>query len=125
MGKLTLEAYEKQFMELLRYVPYLKDKKERIQHFLSGFPQSYQDQIEFNKPKTLEDTIQRLNVVTMSLSTSMSLLRIGKERTRVDSRRKDSSPFPHKNYRKDAQSGQPSRSVHQQKKIHPKVGISQ
>jgi hypothetical protein len=46
-------------MELLRYVPYLKDEKERIQHFLSGLPQSYQDRIEFDKPKTLEDTIQK------------------------------------------------------------------
>jgi hypothetical protein len=46
-------------MELLRYVTYLKDEKERIQHFLSGFPQSYQERIEFNKPKTPEDTIQK------------------------------------------------------------------
>jgi hypothetical protein len=38
MGKLTLEAYAKQFMELLRYVPYLKDEKERIQCFLNGLP---------------------------------------------------------------------------------------
>jgi hypothetical protein len=45
-------------MELLRYVPHLKEEKERIQCLLNGFPQSYQDQIEFDKPKTLEDTIQ-------------------------------------------------------------------
>jgi hypothetical protein len=54
-----MDAYAKRFMELLRYVPYLKDEKVRVQHFLSGFPQSYQDQIEFDKPKTLEDTIQK------------------------------------------------------------------
>jgi hypothetical protein len=28
MGKLTLEAHAKRLMELLRYVPYLKDEKE-------------------------------------------------------------------------------------------------
>jgi hypothetical protein len=54
-----MDAYAKRFMELLRYVPYLKDEKVRVQHFLSGFPQSYQDRIEFDKPKTLEDTIQK------------------------------------------------------------------
>jgi hypothetical protein len=54
-----MDAYAKIFLELLRYVPYLKDEKERIQHFLSGFPQSYQDRIEFDKPKTLEDTIRK------------------------------------------------------------------
>jgi hypothetical protein len=30
MGKLTLEAYAKRFMELLRYVPYLREEKEMI-----------------------------------------------------------------------------------------------
>jgi len=32
---------------LLRYVPYLKDEKEKIQKFISGFPAAYRDQIEF------------------------------------------------------------------------------
>lgn len=41
MGQRTLDVYAKIFMELLRYVPYLKDEKERIQHFLTGLPQSY------------------------------------------------------------------------------------
>jgi hypothetical protein len=54
-----MDAYANIFMELLRYVPYLKDEKERIHHFISGFPQSYQDKIEFDKPNTLEDTIRK------------------------------------------------------------------
>jgi hypothetical protein len=45
LGKLTMEAYDKMFLELLRHVPYFKDEKTRIQHFLSGLPQSYQDKI--------------------------------------------------------------------------------
>jgi hypothetical protein len=59
LGKHTLDVYAKIFLELLRYVPYLKDEKSRIQCFLSGLPQSYQDIIEFDKPKTLEDTISK------------------------------------------------------------------
>jgi hypothetical protein len=39
LGQLTMDEYAKRFMEMLRYVPYLKDEKERIQHFLSGLPQ--------------------------------------------------------------------------------------
>jgi hypothetical protein len=54
-----MNAYTKRFMELLRYVPYLKDEKARVKHFLSGFPQSYQDRMEIDKPKILEDTIQK------------------------------------------------------------------
>jgi hypothetical protein len=33
-----MDAYAKRFLELLRYVPYLKDEKARIQHFLNGLP---------------------------------------------------------------------------------------
>jgi hypothetical protein len=51
-----MDACSKRFMALLRYVPYLKDEKARVQCFLSGFPQSYQDIIKFDKSKTLEDT---------------------------------------------------------------------
>jgi hypothetical protein len=42
---------------LIRYVPYIKDEKEKMQRFISGFPKSFQDKIEFDEPKTLEDTI--------------------------------------------------------------------
>jgi hypothetical protein len=59
LGQLTMDAYAKRFMELLRYVPYLKDEKAKVQRFLSGLLQSYQDKIEFDKPKTLEDTIRK------------------------------------------------------------------
>jgi len=38
LGQLTMDGYVKGFLELLRYVPYVKDEKVRIQHFLSGLP---------------------------------------------------------------------------------------
>jgi hypothetical protein len=43
----------------MRYVPYIKDEKVKMQRFISGLPQSYRDIIEFDEPKTLEDTIQK------------------------------------------------------------------
>jgi hypothetical protein len=43
LGQLTMNEYTKRFMELLRYVLHLKDDKDRVQRFLSGLPQSYQD----------------------------------------------------------------------------------
>jgi len=53
-----MDDYANKFLELLRYVPYIKDEKVKIQHFLSGFPQSYKDTIEFDEAKTLDDTIR-------------------------------------------------------------------
>jgi hypothetical protein len=41
LGNITMDDYSKRFLELLRYVPYLKDERERTQCFLSGLPQSY------------------------------------------------------------------------------------
>jgi len=47
MGSMTNEEDTNIFLELLRYVPYLKDAKEKIQKFISGLPAAYRDQIEF------------------------------------------------------------------------------
>ena len=38
LGQQTMEEYANKFLELLRYVRYIKDEKMKIQHFLSGFP---------------------------------------------------------------------------------------
>jgi hypothetical protein len=63
LGQITMDAYTKIVMELLRCVPYLKDEKVRIQHFLGGLSKSYQDRIEFDKSKMLEDTIQKAKCI--------------------------------------------------------------
>ena len=54
-----MEEYANKFLELLRYVKYIKDEKVKVQHFLSGLPQSYKDRIEFYEPRTLEEAIRK------------------------------------------------------------------
>ena len=54
-----MEEYANKFLELLRYVRYIKDEKLKIQHYLSGLPQSYKDKIEFYEPRTLEEAIRK------------------------------------------------------------------
>jgi hypothetical protein len=56
-GQLTIDEYVNKFLELLRYVPYIKDEKVKVQRFINGLPQTYQNRIEFDKPKTLEDLL--------------------------------------------------------------------
>jgi len=41
-------------------VPYLKDDKAKIQIFISGMPIEYRDNIEFDKPISLEEAIGKL-----------------------------------------------------------------
>jgi len=43
MGSMTYDEYANKFLELLRYVPYLKDEKAKIQRFISGLPATYRD----------------------------------------------------------------------------------
>jgi hypothetical protein len=54
-----MDAYERRFMELLRYVHFIKDEKVKIQIFLSGIPSIYNDKIQYDDPKTLDETIMR------------------------------------------------------------------
>ena len=54
-----MEEYANKFLELLRYVRYIRDDKVKIQCFLSGLPQSYKDIIEFDEPRTLEEAIRK------------------------------------------------------------------
>jgi hypothetical protein len=55
LEQLTIEEFV--ILELLRYVPYIKDEKKKIQRFISGLPQTYRDRIEFDEPRTLEEAI--------------------------------------------------------------------
>jgi hypothetical protein len=57
LGQLTIEEYVNKFLYLLKYVPYTKEEKAKVQCFISRLPKEYRNRIEFDEPKTLEDTI--------------------------------------------------------------------
>ena len=38
LGQMTMDEYITKFTSLLRYVPYLRDEKAKVQRFLSSFP---------------------------------------------------------------------------------------
>jgi len=43
------EEYTNKFLELLRYVPYLKEEKAKIWRFISGLPMTFKDRIGFDE----------------------------------------------------------------------------
>lgn len=59
MGSMTDDEYTSRFLELLRYMPYLKDEKENIQMFINEFPSTYRDQIEFHEARLLDEAIRK------------------------------------------------------------------
>ena len=59
LGSMSIDEYERIFLELLKYVPFIKDETVSIQMYLSGLPSSISDKIQYDDPKTMEETIRR------------------------------------------------------------------
>jgi hypothetical protein len=38
LDNMTIDEYERRFLELLKYVPFIKDEAVKIQRYLSGLP---------------------------------------------------------------------------------------
>ena len=60
MGFMTNDEYTSRFLELLRYVPYLKEEKGNTQRFTSELPIAFKDRIELDELRSLEEAIKRL-----------------------------------------------------------------
>jgi hypothetical protein len=45
LGSMTIDEYEQSFLELLKYVPFIKDEAVKIQRYLSGLPPAIGDKI--------------------------------------------------------------------------------
>jgi hypothetical protein len=58
LGSMVIDEYERRFLDLLKYVAFIKDEKVKIQRHLSGFPSFISDKVQYDDPKTLEETIR-------------------------------------------------------------------
>ena len=56
---MPIDEYEQRFLELLKYVPFIKDETVKIQRYMSGLPPSIGNKIQYDDPKTMEETIRR------------------------------------------------------------------
>lgn len=54
------KEYMTKFLDLLRYVLYIKDERAKIQRFVSGLPLAFKDEIEYDEPQLLEEVIGKL-----------------------------------------------------------------
>jgi hypothetical protein len=56
---MTMEEYEKKFLELLRCVDFIRDEKVKIHRFLSGILLFYKDKLYSDEPKNLEEAMRK------------------------------------------------------------------
>ena len=62
MGSMTMDAFINIFLDMLHYVPYIKDKKVKLQQFLKCLPPNFWERIEFDMPKTLDTTLHKAKI---------------------------------------------------------------
>ena len=53
-----MDEFITKFTSLLRYVPYLREEKAKVQRFLSSLPAHIKERIEFVNPKTMDEAIR-------------------------------------------------------------------
>jgi hypothetical protein len=58
-GSMTIIEYENKFLGLLKYAGSIKDEKLKIQRFLSGLSSFYKENIQYDEPRTLKETIRK------------------------------------------------------------------
>jgi hypothetical protein len=58
LGNMTTDEYERRFLELLKYVTFIKDEQFKVHKYLSGFPSFINENIQDDDHKTLEETIR-------------------------------------------------------------------
>jgi hypothetical protein len=71
-------------LELLRFVPYIREDKVKIQWFLICLPQSYKERIEFENPKTLSEVFKRNECVTTNTNNGQNFPRLGNTRNKTE-----------------------------------------
>jgi hypothetical protein len=59
LGGMTIDEYERRFLELMKYVPFIKDETIKIQRYLSGLPSSISFKIQYDDHKSMEETTRR------------------------------------------------------------------
>jgi hypothetical protein len=114
LGQLTIEEYINKFLELIRYVPYIKYEKVKVQRFISGLPQSYRDRIEFDEPKILEKTIQKARYCYEQSGSQTKPHEYWKKKNSLRFKENGFKSSRFKNYRKGYRMSLPTRSVYQQ-----------
>jgi hypothetical protein len=59
LGGMTMGEYEKKFLRFLKYVGFIKDSNVNIHRFLNGLPSFYKENILYDEPRNLTETIRK------------------------------------------------------------------
>eukprot|EP00253_Pinus_taeda_P032583 PITA_32583 len=57
-----MDEFITRFTSLLRYVPYIREEKAKVQRFVSSLPPYMRERIEFDNPKSMDDVIRKARI---------------------------------------------------------------
>jgi hypothetical protein len=94
LGSMTIDEYERRFLELLKYVSFIKDEIVKIQRYLSGLSSFINEKIQYDDRNTLEETIRRDEFLYDQQKSRPTFQKDWEEKTKfkVDQRKKGSKP---------------------------------
>eukprot|EP00253_Pinus_taeda_P013421 PITA_13421 len=62
LGQQTMDEFVTRFTSLLRYVPYIREEKSKVQRFVSSLPPYMRERIEFDNPKSMDEVICKARI---------------------------------------------------------------
>eukprot|EP00253_Pinus_taeda_P016580 PITA_16580 len=62
LGQQSMDEFINCFTSLLRYVPYIKEEKAKVQRFVSSLPAYIRERIEFDNPRTMDEAIRKARI---------------------------------------------------------------
>eukprot|EP00253_Pinus_taeda_P008538 PITA_08538 len=57
-----MDEFIARFTSLLRYVPYIREEKAKVQRFVSSLPPYMRERIEFDNPKSMDEVIRKARI---------------------------------------------------------------
>eukprot|EP00253_Pinus_taeda_P016566 PITA_16566 len=57
-----MDEFITRFTSLLRYVPYIREEKAKVQRFVSSLPPYMRERIEFDNPKSMDEVIRKARI---------------------------------------------------------------
>jgi hypothetical protein len=94
LGSITIYEYESRFLELLKYVAFIKDEQVKIHRYLSGMPSFVSYKTQYDDPNTLEETIRRAKCLYYQHRGRPNFQKAweDKKKSNMEQRKKDTKP---------------------------------
>ena len=98
MVSMTMGSFVNKFLDLLHYVPYIKDEKVKIQQFLGCLPPNFHERIEFDIPKTFDTTLHKARILYEHGQLRKENINRSRDRSRIfsDNRKPGFNPPPYR-----------------------------